>query len=140
MIHFRWWEIFAELEPIFIGAAMRGRSFFQRGKPPEERSSLHRARDFAGPDVRYSCSKGRNDPVCEVDRLPVRGPVMAHEIAKLLLEKAGTFLQRTQAIEAALQLGMPLNEIEEYLDWLDAVRGPVPPNSGDSPSADRPQQ
>jgi hypothetical protein len=48
---------------------------------------------------------------------------MAHEIAKLLLEHAETFLERTEAIRAALSLGMPLNEIEEYLDWLDAVRG-----------------
>jgi DNA-binding transcriptional MerR regulator len=64
---------------------------------------------------------------------------MAHEIAKLLLEKAGTFLERTQAIEAALQLGMPLNEIEEYLDWLDSVRGAAPPKSnGDRQSEDRP--
>jgi DNA-binding transcriptional MerR regulator len=64
---------------------------------------------------------------------------MAHEIAKLLLEKAGTFLERTQAIEAALQLGMPLNEIEEYLDWLDAMRGPLPPKSnGASEPGDRP--
>jgi DNA-binding transcriptional MerR regulator len=63
---------------------------------------------------------------------------MAHEIAKLLLEKAGTFLERTQAIEAALQLGMPLNEIEEYLDWLDSVRGPAPPKPNDRDSSDRP--
>jgi hypothetical protein len=48
---------------------------------------------------------------------------MAHEIAKLLLEHAETFLERTEAIRAALSLGMPLEEIEEYLDWLDAVRG-----------------
>lgn len=61
---------------------------------------------------------------------------MAHEIAKLLLEKAGTFIQRTQAVEAALELGMPLNEIEDYLDWLDAVRGPVPP-AGDEPPESR---
>lgn len=54
---------------------------------------------------------------------------MAHEIAKLLLEKAGTFLERTQAVEAALQLGMPLNEIEEYLDWVDSIRGPLPPDA-----------
>ena len=47
---------------------------------------------------------------------------MAHEIAKLLLEHAGTFLERTRAIEVALSLGMPLREIEEYLDWLDAIR------------------
>jgi hypothetical protein len=48
---------------------------------------------------------------------------MSHEIAKLLLEHAETFLERTEAIKSAAALGMPLNEIEEYLDWLDAVRG-----------------
>jgi hypothetical protein len=59
---------------------------------------------------------------------------MAHEVAKLLLEHAGTFLERTEAIKAALNLGMPLNEIEAYLDWLDLVRtgedeeGPAGPN------------
>jgi len=46
---------------------------------------------------------------------------LAHEIAKLLLEKAGSFLERKEAIQAALDLGMPLNEIEEYLDWLDSI-------------------
>jgi len=46
---------------------------------------------------------------------------MAHEIAKLLLEHADSFLERTKAIETAVSLGMPLNEIEEYLDWLDSV-------------------
>lgn len=44
---------------------------------------------------------------------------MAHEIAKLLLEKAGTFLERTEAIRTALSLGMPPHEIEDYLDWHD---------------------
>jgi len=48
---------------------------------------------------------------------------MSHEIAKLLLEHAETFLERTEAIKAALSLGMPLNEIQDYLDWLDSVRG-----------------
>jgi len=48
---------------------------------------------------------------------------MAHEVAKLMLEHAGTFLERTEAIKVALSLGMPLNEIEAYLDWLDAMRG-----------------
>lgn len=48
---------------------------------------------------------------------------MSHQIAKLLLEKAGTFLERKEAIRAALGLGMPLNEIEAYLDWLDMVQG-----------------
>ena len=53
---------------------------------------------------------------------------MAHEIAKLMLEHAGTFLERAQAIEVALSLGMPLHEIEEYLDWLDATRPPLRDN------------
>jgi len=57
---------------------------------------------------------------------------MMHEIAKLMLEHAGTFLERAEAIRTALSLGMPLHEIEEYLDWLDATRGPIP----DSPDED----
>ena len=55
---------------------------------------------------------------------------MAHEIAKLMLEHAGTFLERAEAIRVALSLGMPLHEIEEYLDWLDATRGPPQDSSG----------
>jgi hypothetical protein len=47
---------------------------------------------------------------------------MAHEDAKLLLERAGTFLERTEAIKTAVSLGMPLREIEEYLDWIDTVK------------------
>ncbi len=47
---------------------------------------------------------------------------MAHEIAKLLLEQAGNFLERTETVRTALSLGMPLSAIEQYLDWLDAVR------------------
>jgi DNA-binding transcriptional MerR regulator len=47
---------------------------------------------------------------------------MAHEVAKLLLEHAETFLERTEAIKAASSLGMPLAEIEAYLDWLDSFR------------------
>jgi hypothetical protein len=54
-----------------------------------------------------------------------------HEIAKLMLEHAGTFLERTEAIRVALSLGMPLYEIEQYLDWLDALRGPPPRTSTD---------
>ena len=60
---------------------------------------------------------------------------MAHEIAKLLLEKAGTFLERTEAIKVALQMGMPLNEIQEYLDWLDSIR-PLRPDLPNPPDAD----
>jgi hypothetical protein len=58
---------------------------------------------------------------------------MAHEIAKLMLEHAGTFLERAEAVKTALSLGMPLREIEEYLDWLDATRGPLP----DQPDEDQ---
>jgi hypothetical protein len=47
---------------------------------------------------------------------------MAHEIAKLLLEKAGTFLERTEAIRTAMSLGMSIKEIEEYLDWIEFMR------------------
>lgn len=50
---------------------------------------------------------------------------MTHEIAKILLEHAGTFLERTEAIRTALSLGMPLHEIEAYLDWVDSVRRPT---------------
>ena len=44
---------------------------------------------------------------------------MAHKIAKLLLEQAGSFLDRAEAVKTALSLGMPLHEIEQYLDWLE---------------------
>lgn len=47
---------------------------------------------------------------------------MSHKIAKLMLEQAGTFLERAEAVKTALSLGMPLWEIEEYLDWLDLTR------------------
>jgi hypothetical protein len=53
---------------------------------------------------------------------------MSHQIAKLLLEHAATFLDRTEAIKAAMDLGMPLDEIESYLDWLDTVRRQKAPN------------
>ena len=59
---------------------------------------------------------------------------MAHKIAKLMLEHADTFLERAEAIRLAVSLGMPLHEVEEYLDWLDATRGPLP----DSPDDESP--
>ncbi len=61
---------------------------------------------------------------------------MAHEIAKLMLEHAGTFLERAEAIRTALSLGMPLQEIEDYLDWLDAARGPLPESPKEGPPAE----
>jgi len=63
---------------------------------------------------------------------------MAHEVAKLMLEHAGTFIERTEAIKVALSLGMPLNEIEAYLDWLDSIRSAAPPKKGDGGSDDQP--
>jgi DNA-binding transcriptional MerR regulator len=67
---------------------------------------------------------------------------MAHEIAKLLLENTATFLERAEAVKTALSLGMPLNEIEEYLDWLEAT-GSRPlkdePGDGEPPAARPPR-
>ena len=61
---------------------------------------------------------------------------MAHEIAKLMLEHAGTF-DRPRLSEWRYPLGMPLSQIETYLDWLDATRGPVPEGPDDEkPTAD----
>ena len=69
------------------------------------------------------------------NRFPVwSGFGVPHEIAKLLLEHTTTFLDRTEAIKQALGLGMPLNEIEAYLDWLDSFHNP-PPSTPDTPPA-----
>jgi hypothetical protein len=46
---------------------------------------------------------------------------MVYEIAKAVLEQAKTPVQRVKAVRVAMGLGMPLNAIEQYLDWLDAV-------------------
>jgi hypothetical protein len=51
-------------------------------------------------------------------------PVMAYENAKLLLQQAGTFSERAEAVRRAIALGMPLSEIEQYLDWLDQTEPP----------------
>lgn len=65
---------------------------------------------------------------------------MAHEIAKLLLEHAGTFLERTEAVKSAMAMGMPLNEIEEYLDWVDLIRQqPNRPQPPEAPRSERPE-
>ena len=66
---------------------------------------------------------------------------MAHEIAKLLLEHADTFLKRTEAIKSAVALGMPLNEIEEYLDWVDLIRRqPNLPQQPEDPQSKKPPE
>jgi hypothetical protein len=49
-------------------------------------------------------------------------PDLAHEIARFALAYAATLRERTAAIQVAVSLGMSLNQIEEYLDWLDANR------------------
>jgi hypothetical protein len=64
---------------------------------------------------------------------------MAHEIAKLLLEHAETCIDRSEAIRRALALGMPLNEIEAYLDWLDAIRDQAQRGSAESSSDATPE-
>lgn len=44
---------------------------------------------------------------------------MSYEIAKLILEHARSRAERNVAIRTALGLGMPLRQIEDFLDWLD---------------------
>jgi DNA-binding transcriptional MerR regulator len=61
---------------------------------------------------------------------------MAHETAKALLRQADGLSQRMDAIRAALAMGMPLTEIEAYLDWLDFNRQ-SPPGPTDHTSRDR---
>ncbi|MBN2294087.1 MAG: hypothetical protein JXM70_16795 [Pirellulales bacterium] len=59
---------------------------------------------------------------------------MVHKIAKLILEHADSFLERTEAIDVALSLGMTLDEIQDYLDWIDSL----PEN--EKKSSDRPSE
>ena len=47
---------------------------------------------------------------------------MDHDAAKAVLFQAEGHAQRTEAVTQALELGMPLTQIQEYLDWLDAAR------------------
>ncbi|HEY4310629.1 MAG TPA: hypothetical protein VGN12_14360 [Pirellulales bacterium] len=54
---------------------------------------------------------------------------VVHEIAKLILEHAESLWERKEAVKKALYLGMPLHEIEEYLDWVTSVR-----KNGNAPS------
>lgn len=50
-----------------------------------------------------------------------RVSAMSHEIAKSMLERADSLSQRGDAVKSAMDLGMTLREIEEYLDWLDMI-------------------
>ncbi|GAA4422485.1 MULTISPECIES: hypothetical protein [Bremerella] len=47
---------------------------------------------------------------------------MANEKAKLLLENATNYFERISAVQSALQLGMPMEDIEDYMDWLRLLR------------------
>ena len=55
--------------------------------------------------------------------------VVDDSIAKLLSERGDTFLNRQEAVKRALDLGQPLNKIEEWLDWLDCMN-----STGSNPS------
>lgn len=44
---------------------------------------------------------------------------MDRDTAKEMLARAAAFRERTEAVEAALDAGVPLRDIEAYLDWLD---------------------
>jgi DNA-binding transcriptional MerR regulator len=48
---------------------------------------------------------------------------MTLKSAKMMLDDADTIVEREEAIRCAIELGMPLSEIEEYLDVLDMMRG-----------------
>jgi len=47
---------------------------------------------------------------------------MANEKAKLLLESANDYFERITAVQLALQSGMTMEEVEDYLDWLRLLR------------------
>ncbi|MHC2066812.1 hypothetical protein ACYFX5_05035 [Bremerella sp. T1] len=47
---------------------------------------------------------------------------MANEKAKLLLENCNDYFERISAVQSALHLGMSMEEIEDYLDWLRLLR------------------
>jgi len=44
----------------------------------------------------------------------------ARDIAELTLACAADSSERTSAVRIAMALGVPLNQIQEYLDWLDS--------------------
>jgi hypothetical protein len=50
---------------------------------------------------------------------------MDHEAAKAALARAEGTAERTAAVSQALAQGMNLQEIEDYLDWLDNTRAPA---------------
>ncbi len=51
---------------------------------------------------------------------------MVHSEAKFVLARALDSADRKAAVAKAIQMGMSLTDVEEYLDWLDASRAQVP--------------
>ena len=51
---------------------------------------------------------------------------MVQKDAKLILQRADTFVDRVKAVETAVSMGVPLSEIEECLDWLEGVKANQP--------------
>jgi hypothetical protein len=47
---------------------------------------------------------------------------MSHTDARILLARAESPADRKHAVASAMSAGMPLHEIEEFLDWADSVR------------------
>jgi hypothetical protein len=108
-----------------------GRAAGSRNLHSEEPDAFaKRSRPARRSDGPHSLSPTQGKPTKRPS--PAAVPRMAHEIAKLLLEHAGTFLERSEAIKTAMDMGMPLAEIERFLDWLDANRGPVRQDQNDS--------
>jgi hypothetical protein len=54
---------------------------------------------------------------------------MSHCNAKLELARAQTLEERARAVACALEQGMLLGEIEEYLDFVDAARAEQCPDN-----------
>ena len=62
-------------------------------------------------------------------------PAMHEALARDALKSARTPKERQAAVARAIELGMPISKIEEFLDWLDGatselddVRHPKSPN------------
>ena len=51
---------------------------------------------------------------------------MAYEKAKQRIVEAQTDGQRAEAVRQAIREGMPIAEIEDFLDFLESRRGPSP--------------
>lgn len=74
-----------------------------------------------------------------LEEIAVRTSSMDIESVKAKLYEANTAQEREVAIKTALISGMSLTDIEEYLDWVDAVKNQpnmLDDHSSESPLAD----